>query len=38
MRECVSRKCNQIAMKGFRRCIYCIKGIKPLEVIKEEEE
>ena len=38
MRMCVVRKCNKLARKGFRKCMPCMQGIKPIEQLKEEEE
>lgn len=38
MNICVVRKCNNFARKGFRKCIPCMQGIRPLDQIKEEEE
>ena len=38
MNICVVRKCNNFAHRGFRKCIPCMKGIRPLEQVKEEEE
>tara|TARA_R110002051_G_scaffold204759_3_gene270853 strand:- start:54 stop:167 length:114 start_codon:yes stop_codon:yes gene_type:complete len=37
MRECVNRKCNNLAFKGFRKCMLCIQQVKEKEVKGEEE-
>tara|TARA_R100001079_G_C4440968_1_gene148875 strand:+ start:1562 stop:1687 length:126 start_codon:yes stop_codon:yes gene_type:complete len=38
MRICVVKDCMNLAHRGFRKCLPCIKGIKPTEENKEEEE
>jgi hypothetical protein len=38
MRICVVKDCMNLAHRGFRKCLPCIQGIRPLKQIKEEEE
>ena len=38
MNRCVVRKCNNLAMRGFRKCIIHIQGIKQVHEMAQEGE